>query len=259
MLLFAAFDNSLKVQRYSINSNKIENAVNVVVISDLHSKNFGENQQDLLDIIAKQNPDAIFLTGDIIDHIFSHSAAETFLQGIQNICPVYYVTGNHECQSRDIEAILDTILKYDVKILSGNYELLNINGNKFVIGGIDDPSKKKYSQDYDQESVMEQAFSDLPSDSYSVLLAHRPEQIENYKQYDFDLVVSGHAHGGQFRIPYILNGMYAPNQGWFPQYAGGLYKHGDLSHIVSRGLGNNVPIPRIFNPPEVVVIDIVPC
>ena len=104
---------------------------------------------------------------------------------------------------------------------------------------------------------MERAFRELDEISlYKILIAHRPERIEDYKQYSFDLVLSGHAHGGQVRIPGIMNGLYAPHQGLFPKYAGGMYTHDNLTHIVSRGLSVNSRLPRIFNPPELVIISI---
>jgi predicted MPP superfamily phosphohydrolase len=104
---------------------------------------------------------------------------------------------------------------------------------------------------------MRNAFTELNEvPSFKILVAHRPENIKHYREYSFDLVVSGHAHGGQVRIPYLINGLYAPNQGIFPKYAGGLYKHGSLTHIVSRGLSINPMLPRIFNPPELVIIEV---
>jgi predicted MPP superfamily phosphohydrolase len=102
---------------------------------------------------------------------------------------------------------------------------------------------------------MERAFRELDEiPLYKILIAHRPEMIENYKKYSFDLVLSGHTHGGQVRIPLIINGLYAPGQGVFPKYAGGIYTHGNLTHVISRGLSVNPRLPRIFNPPELVII-----
>jgi predicted MPP superfamily phosphohydrolase len=141
-------------------------------------------------------------------------------------------------------------------VLSDNYEKIEIRGNGIIIAGIEDPDKRKYElPEYDQIDSMKKAFArlnELPS--FKILMAYRPENIEHYRRYSFDLVVSGHTHGGQVRIPYILNGLYAPNQGIFPKYAGGLYRHGSLTHVVSRGLSINKKLPRIFNPPELVVI-----
>jgi len=257
IFLCAALNQNLKTQHYSIYSEKIENAVTIVMISDLHSQTFGKNQKDLLTSIIKQNPDLILLVGDIFDYEYSPIATEIFLQGIQHICPIYFVTGNHEYASKDVKTIKEMLLAYNIKILSYAYDLIEINGNKLLLGGIDDPVKARYdTEEYLSPNTMKQAFSDLQTESYNILLAHRPESISNYKQYDFDLVLSGHAHGGQVRIPFIVNGLYAPNQGWFPPYAGGLYNNEAIFHIVSRGLGNNVSIPRIFNPPEIVVINL---
>ena len=119
-------------------------------------------------------------------------------------------------------------------------------------------AKKIYeTPDYNQGVSMEKAFRELDGISlYKILIAHRPENIETYKKYSFDLVLSGHTHGGQIRIPGIVNGLYAPNQGIFPKYAGGFYIHGHLTHIISRGLSKKFMLPRPGNPPELVIITI---
>jgi predicted MPP superfamily phosphohydrolase len=125
-----------------------------------------------------------------------------------------------------------------------------------IIAGIEDPYKKLYEDpEYNQKESMKEAFADLDETHlYKILLAHRPENIEYYKNYSFDLILSGHTHGGQVRLPFIMNGLYAPNQGFFPKYAGGIYNHGTLHHIISRGISVNPLLPRIFNPPELVVV-----
>lgn len=150
------------------------------------------------------------------------------------------------------------ITDYGVKILSDSYEVIELNGNQVAIAGIDDPDKLEYEDIYyDQEASMETAFENLEQiAAYKILLAHRPELIEQYEKFPFDLVLSGHTHGGQFWLPFLLNGFYAPNQGFFPKYAGGLYQHQNLVHVISRGVSFNPRLPRIFNPPEIVVIDI---
>jgi predicted MPP superfamily phosphohydrolase len=126
------------------------------------------------------------------------------------------------------------------------------------LAGIEDPHKKYYEEpEYDQSGTMEKTFRELDTiKSYKILMAHRPENIELYRKYSFELIVSGHTHGGQIRIPYIMNGLYAPDQGFFPKYSGGVYQHENLTHIISRGLSINPKLPRIFNPPELVVITI---
>lgn len=245
----------LVVQHYVLASEKIGAPVTMVLISDLHSCIFGEAQQELLELIAAQQPDLILLTGDIVDDRASTVGAELFFEGIRGMCPAYYVTGNHEFRSRRIGDYRKMIESYGVTILSDAWEQININGNWILIGGVEDPLKRRYEDEsYVQEDAMEAAFSHLPAGDYKLLLAHRPERADFYAPYGFDLVVSGHAHGGQVRIPWLLNGLYAPNQGWFPEAAGGLYQRETLTQIVSRGLAVYPKLPRIFNPPEVVVI-----
>jgi predicted MPP superfamily phosphohydrolase len=183
------------------------------------------------------------------------TGTQLLLAGISDIAPIFYVTGNHEYKSQNVQSIRDDLVSYGVIILSDNYVKIEIGDNELIIAGIDDPSKANYeTPEYIQSESMEKAFRELDSISvYTIFIAHRPEKIELYKQYSFDLVLSGHTHGGQVRLPFI-NGLYAPNQGVFPKYAGGLYTHGNLTHIISRGLSISPGRPRIFNPPELVVI-----
>ncbi len=260
VLLFAAFYNGLVVKKYIINTNKLDadQSVRIVLISDLHNHVYGENQSKIISSIRKQSPDIIALTGDIADDEMPIEGTEQFLAGIQGIAPTYYVSGNHEYWSNDIQNIKNTIRQYDVTILENTYQQIKVNNSSIIIGGVDDPDIVKYEKPgFDWEGELYKAFLELQDKpDFKILLAHRPELIEIYKRSDFDLVLSGHAHGGQVRIPFILNGLYAPDQGWFPQYAGGEYKHDSLIHIVSRGVSFNPRLPRVFNPPEIVVVDI---
>jgi predicted MPP superfamily phosphohydrolase len=184
------------------------------------------------------------------------TGTQLLLEGITGISPIYYVTGNHEYRSKNIQAIREELTSHGVIILSDNYILTGINNNKIIIAGLEDPDRKKHEMpNYDQDDSMESAFRELDEmPLYKILVAHRPEMIEKYKKYSFDLILSGHTHGGQVRIPHVLNGLYAPGQGIFPKYAGGIYTHGNLTHIISRGLSINPRLPRIFNPPELVII-----
>jgi predicted MPP superfamily phosphohydrolase len=207
-------------------------------------------------MIKNINPDLILLSGDIFDDVVPMTGTQLLLKGISGIAPVYYVTGNHDYLSYNIQTIREELRSYGVIILSDNYVIIEIRNNEIIIAGIEDPYKRIYeTPDYNQNDSMESAFRELDEiPLYKILIAHRPEMIENYKKYSFDLVLSGHTHGGQVRIPLILNGLYAPGQGVFPKYAGGIYTHGNLTHVISRGLSVNPRLPRIFNPPELVII-----
>jgi len=259
VFMYTASCNSISTKTYKISTPllKKESGLKIVQISDLHSSIYGKDQKTLTEKIKKINPDLIFLTGDIYDYKEKMDGVGLLLSGISGIAPVYYVTGNHEYWSRNIQKIKEELLSHNVVILSDEYRIIEIKDNMIVVAGIDDPDKALYeASDYDQDKSMENAFRQLDENpSFKILLAHRPERIEKYKKFAFNLVLSGHTHGGQVRIPLILNGLYAPHQGLFPKYAGGEYKHGNLTHIVNRGLSINHPkIPRLFNPRELVVI-----
>ena len=249
------------VRKYKITTDKLsrKQSLKLLLIADLHSHIYGENQNKLITLMATEKPDVIVLAGDIADDIEPIEGTELFLKGIAGMAPAYYVTGNHEFRSGKIDSIKNLFKKYNVKVLEHHYEKLRIKDIPLIIGGVDDPDIVKYKDPkFNWEKTMYQAFTDLNRQSeYKVLLSHRPECIKAYKNTSFDLVLSGHAHGGQVRIPYLLNGLFAPGQGLFPKYAGGMYKHEKLIHIVSRGVSYHFLRPRVFNPPEVVVIKII--
>lgn len=260
VFLVCAFYNGLVVKKYIVTSDKLKagESIRIVLISDLHSHIYGKDQKRIVSLIKKQNPDIIALAGDMADDEVPIEGTEQFLEGLKGFAPIYYVTGNHEFWSRDIKNIKSIIEKHDVIILENEYRELRIKNSEIIIGGIDDPEVAWYEKTgFNLKKEMDNNFLELADKScFKILLAHRPELIEMYKNYSFDLVLSGHSHGGQVRIPFFLNGLFSPNQGWFPEYAGGEYRHDSLTHIVSRGVSFNPRLPRIFNPPEVVVIDI---
>lgn len=262
LFLFLAFDQRLSVTHYTLESSRLQRgeSLRIALITDLHSTYHGNAQQHLIEAVRNASPDVILLAGDIADDGVPIDGALRFLDGIQSIAPRYYVTGNHEywAKGSGIRGIRKKFKQKGVRLLSDEHIRMRVKGMDLIIAGVEDPHKKWYeNRRYNQELVMENAFSPLKEEKgYKILLAHRPEKIALYRKYPFDLVVSGHAHGGQVRIPFILKGLYAPNQGWFPPYAGGIYRHGALAHVVSRGLSINPRLPRIFNRPEVVVIQV---
>ncbi|MGE5614837.1 MAG: metallophosphoesterase [Bacillota bacterium] len=260
LLAVAAFYNGLTVKKYTVNTDKLSSGkiIKVVAVSDLHGCVYGENQEDIVSLVEKQNPDIILLAGDMVDRESPIEGVELFLAGIKEIAPVYYVTGNHEIWTGEVEYIKKTFRKYGVKVLEHSYESLKLKNSHIIIGGVDDPDIENYwDNGADWIKQMHEAFAGLRGKpGFKILLTHRPEFIEVYKRFDFDLVVSGHTYGGQVRIQFFINGLYAPNQGWFPEYAGGMYRHGELTHIVCRCVSIDARMPRIFNPPEIAVIDI---
>ena len=254
-LLIVACDSRLLLRSYVIETEEVSDPVRLVVLTDLHSCRYGEHQWELLDMVAEltPQPDAVLLVGDIVDDELPEENAWTTIEGLSAAYPCFYVTGNHEWRSGEAERICAQMEDCGVTVLHGETVNFSTAGGQLIqICGIDDP-------DAGAEEQLAQVGSQVEPETFSVLIAHRPERIETYLQYPFDLIVSGHAHGGQWRIPGILNGLFAPQQGLFPRYAGGQYDFEDATLIVSRGLAReSTRIPRIFNRPELVVIDLVP-
>ncbi|WP_280990959.1 metallophosphoesterase [Leadbettera azotonutricia] len=247
---------NLQIRVYRLETPLLsENTViRIVLISDLHSQIYGKDQSPLIEKVIKLEPDLIFLTGDILDDRVPDTGTLLFLSGVKDLAPMYYVTGNHERMSRRFEERMELLRSFGVVILPDAYIETEVKGNEIIIAGLDDPYIS-WPVDKDQSEIMEKTFRELDQrKEYKILLAHRPERVEQYLEYSFNLIVNGHSHGGQVRIPLILNGLYAPNQGFFPKYTGGLYKHGGTMQIVSRGLSDMEKIPRIFNPTELVCI-----
>lgn len=260
IFVFIAFYNGLVVRNYIIKADKllIDQSIKIVLISDLHSHVHGENQKKIVNKIKKQNPDIIALAGDIADDKVPIDGTILFLEEIKDIAPIFYVTGNHEVWSGELNYIKDVFRSFGVTVLENDYKEINISGIKLVIAGVDDPEIIKYERKQSNwYKEIEEAFADVKDlDGYKILISHRPEAVEFYNTLPFDLVLSGHSHGGQVRIPFLINGLLAPNQGFFPKYAGGVYELENYTHIVSRGVSFNPLLPRVFNPPEVVVIDV---
>ena len=259
-----AFYIGLTLRTYGVETDKIPQGrrVRIVAVTDLHSHIYGEDQQPLIDMINKQQPDIIALVGDIADDEEPDDGTHLLLEGIRGIAPAYYVSGNHEYWSDNYDRIKNMMESYGVTVLDNESEDIIVNGTRLSISGVDDPYMFDYTEDADylemgdEDELFRQRFANLDDGVLNVLLAHRPELIELYRQYGFDLILSGHTHGGQIRVPLLINGLFAPDQGWFPKYAGGRYDIGGKMLIVSRGLSFNDLVPRVFNPPEVVVVDI---
>jgi len=254
-IINSALNNDLTIKEYDLESKKINEPITVALLTDLHGGVYGEGQTELLGLLYKQDPDLVLFGGDIADSERNLEYMMVLTSSVAARYPCYYVLGNHEYRRRDIQSIENALSEQGVHLLRGECVELNINGQNINLSGIDDLD---FGVHIFQEQLKSSARS-LDIDNYSILLTHRPEQIALYLNYDFDLILAGHTHGGQWRIPYILNGLWAPDQGFFPKYGGGKYEFGDTILLISRGLAHQYTrIPRLFNPPEIVIIDIEP-
>lgn len=258
IFLFAAFDLRLKTVYYVVESDKINLPLKIALVTDLHSCKYGEGQKTLIDAVNSEEPDLVLLGGDIFDDKIPDENTKIFLQAISNKYPTYYVSGNHEYWSRRVDGMLDWLRDNNVEVLDAKTMSININGQTISLSGVDDPDVKIFTDKkkdfYDQ---LEEVGVSKDDEFFTILLAHRPAFVDEYTKYNFDLILCGHAHGGQWRIPYILNGVLAPDEGWLPSYAGGLYNFDNSQMIVSRGLAReSTRVPRVFNRPELVIIEL---
>lgn len=243
-------NNDIVVSNYVYKAEQISadlSGYTIAQISDLHNKEFGKEQKRLLKILKVENPNLIVITGDIVDS--SHTdidVALEFVKGAVEIAPVYYVTGNHEywLKADDWDVLMQGLKQCGATILDD--EVVEIgNDRSFYLIGLNDNSLSS--------NILNELCSNLDSDKLQIVLAHEPQYIINYSEADVNLVLSGHAHGGQIRLPF-LGGLVAPDQGIFPKYTSGIYIENNTTMIVSRGLGNSIIPIRIFNRPEVVIV-----
>lgn len=252
-------NNAITTTEINYCNNKIPDGFNgyrIVHISDLHNKKFGKNQERLLREIRAVSPDIIVVTGDLIDRRkYDLDTAMVFINGVVKIAPVYYVSGNHEAWSGDYKNISNNLLSCGVQILDDNKVELIKGGGKIEILGVSDPDFLTSDYMYGtNSSKLKEHLKRLSDDSvFQILLSHRPELFDLYADKNIDLIFSGHAHGGQFRIP-CVGGLVAPDQGLFPEYTSGAYTQNQSTLIVSRGLGNSIVPIRIFNRPEIVLV-----
>lgn len=259
-ILAFAFDVRLKTVTYNVKSPKINNEIKLSLVTDLHSCYYGKNQTKLLAKIEKYQPDVVLLGGDIFDDVLDDNNAKVFVDALAQKYKTYYVSGNHEWWSKRMDNMFEYLTDKGIVVLRGNTDVIKIGENIITVSGIDDPEVNVYDSNYKAwEEQLKEAGEKADENTFNLLLAHRPESAEKYFEYDFDAVLSGHAHGGQFRIPFILNGLYAPNQGLLPELAGGMYDFDRRKLIVSRGLSReSTRIPRIFNRPELVFVNLMP-
>lgn len=222
-------------------------------VSDLHSAVFGRKNEKLLSLIRAAKPDIIAITGDLIDSRHTDiDSALAFVEAAAEIAPVYYVTGNHESRL-DFDEIEPRLIAAGARVLRNEAEDIGRGGERIRLAGIDDPSFIRTGGTAEERAAAELEQLGDGGGTFTVLLAHRPELVEVYAEYGAGLVLSGHAHGGQVRLP-LLGGLYAPGQGLLPEYDSGLYSLGETQMVVSRGLGNSVAPLRVNNRPELVIV-----
>lgn len=280
-------NNWLVVSHYTYESVKLPQefeGYRIVQISDLHNATFGADNDRLLKRLEELSPDIVVITGDMVDS--SHTNIEvaiSFARRVTTAYPTYYVTGNHEnwLEENERQRLLDGLRQAGVVCLEDeavelqkdgssivlvglNDESLSGSTLKLVLSGIDSANNQENSGVNVENSVVseedegkkQEGLEETDKAQFQILLAHEPQYLENYSKYGVDLVLTGHAHGGQFRVPFIGGGLVAPDQGLFPKYTEGVHVMNETTMIISRGLGNSVIPVRLFNLPEIVCVEL---
>ncbi len=262
VLCVFAFDERPVLTEYTVVSGKVAGTVRIAHITDLHNCLFGEDQSVIIGLLESASPDIVVFTGDISDPRYGEDNALLLARLVAEKYPAFYVFGNHEnAYPGNVSKVCDKYAEAGLTVLRGGGRKIDVNGTDILVCGIDDPNA---SPDYNLrmwENELDDCASLAAGDpgAFAVLITHRPECVNDYSGKGFDLIMAGHAHGGQARIPLILkNGIYAPSQGFFPKYTGGLYRLEDDTPLeVCRGLSTRIK-PRVFNRPEISVVTITP-
>ena len=262
IIIFAFYLNyentDLEVSSYEIINDRILKEFDnfkIVQVSDFHNTNSNKLTNNLISDIKKQKPNIIVLTGDLIDSRKTDiETAINFIKKIKDIAPIYFVSGNHEARINSYSKLKNEMKNNDVILLENTFKVITLGNSQINILGINDPSMIQESLTSDEE-IIKTEINNLEYDknNFTILLSHRPEVYNVYVEKEIDLVLTGHAHGGQIRIPFI-GGLVAPNQGLFPKYTSGIIKDDKTTMVISRGIGNSIFPFRINNNPELVVI-----
>ena len=247
--------DDLEISRYEVASQKLPESFDgfkIVQLSDLHGAEFGEDGMGLVEKVEELEPDIIALTGDFVTDEGDLAAVEKLAARLTELCPVYFVSGNHEFGSGLAVKVRNILERAGVKYLSNEYLTISRGEDGILLGGVEDPLAYADMLSPDE---LAQKMNDAAPDAFKILLGHRNYWMTEYPELPVDLIFCGHAHGGLIRIPGV-GGLIGTDRRLFPDFDAGEYNNGRYTLIVSRGLGNSVPIPRVFNRPEIVCVEL---
>ena len=247
--------DDLEISRYEVKSQKLPESFDgfkIVQLSDLHGAEFGEDGMELVEKVKELEPDMIALTGDFVTDEGDLAAVEKLAARLVKLCPVYFISGNHEFGSGLAVKVRNILERAGVKYLSNEYLTISRGEDEILLGGVEDPLAYADMLSPDE---LAQKMNDAAPDAFKILLGHRNYWMTEYPELPVDLIFCGHAHGGLIRIPGV-GGLIGTDRRLFPDFDAGEYNNGRYTLIVSRGLGNSVPIPRIFNRPEIVCVEL---
>ena len=266
VFIYLNYENrKVKVSNYNVVNKKIPKDFDdykIIQISDFHNTKYNKLIKEIIKEIRKQKPNIIVITGDLI-HTNTWDNAINLIKIIKDIAPIYYVPGNHEAIIEDYDKFIRILKDNKVNVLNDKVKILRTNKSEINLIGIEDPIIKmrgninliKTLKKVDIKKIAKDTLDELTynQENYSILLSHRPDFFDIYYNSNLDLILTGHAHGGQFRIPFI-GGVFAPGQGVFPKYTSGIFNKNNTSMVISRGIGNSTFPFRVNNRPDLVVI-----
>lgn len=244
---------NLEISNYELSSDKLSGSFDgfkIVQLSDLHGAEFGEDGKELTAKVKGLEPDIIVLTGDFVTDEGDIDAVQRLVEALVELCPVYFISGNHEYGSGLALNVKSIMENAGVEYLGNEYITICRNDDEIMLAGVEDPLA--YADMLTPDELVSQMKEEAP-DAFKILLGHRNYWMTEYPELEVDLIFSGHAHGGIVRIP-GLGGLIGTDRHLFPDFEAGMFNNGYYTMIVSRGLGNSVSIPRLFNRPEIVCV-----
>ena len=257
--VLAGRDDSLEVTQVRLTSDAVEpgREVRAALLTDLHSCCEDGSQREILDAVARVDPDLVLLAGDIIDDVEPRERGLATIAEFAGRYPAFYSTGNHEMWTGEVGVVIDEVRALGIPVLEGEGVDVDVRGTPVTIAGIDDPDIG--DAEYHRQLALLEASREERAGRLTILLAHRPDRAEDYVGVGADVLVAGHAHGGQWRLPGVLEqGLYAPDQGVVPRRTSGTFDTEAGQLVVSRGLSpESTVVPRLFNRPELVVLTVV--
>ena len=253
---FIYANKKIEITNYEFYQKEILEDIRIVHLSDIHNDLLGKENKDLVEKVKKAQPEIIFITGDLIDSRRTNiNRALALVKELVEIAPIYYVSGNHEARIKQYDEFERELKELKVCVLNNDH----VDLNQLRIYGLQDPgfyNTNKYYAGGAAQEMLDKMNIIKDSQHINILLTHRPHYFKDiYCKYQLDYIFAGHAHGGQMRLP-IIGGLYAPGQGILPKYDSGIYKENSVIMILSRGLGNSLFPLRIFNNPEIIVVEI---
>lgn len=263
---FFITSKNLTINKYYLNESVIS-SIRILQLSDLHNAEFGDNNEELIDLVKKQSPDLIVMSGDMINRDEENLDIITdLISSLSDVAPIYYGYGNHEVDwiesfGFDLE---DKLTQAGSVVLNNSYRDVSVNDSELRIGGYMGYYRQPgmLTQDEEQKKIELDFANDFENtDRLKILINHIPTQWVDWdyiNEYPVDIVFSGHYHGGAIRIPIIDQGLYAPYVGWFPPYTKGMFTGSQATCVLSTGLGSEHNIPRLNNPPDIVIVDVIP-